>query len=398
MTNRQIFLSHLAQTSQAPLMLEIVRAKGIYLWDINQKRYMDLIAGISVSNIGHCNDKVVAAIKQQLDAYMHLMVYGEIIQNPQVQFAKLLTEQLTNNLDSVYLTNSGSEANEGALKLAKRFTGRSEIVACHNAYHGSTHGALSVMGNDFFKNNFMPLLPQIKFIKFNDVTDLQHITEKTACVIIEPIQAEAGVICPKDDYLKLLRNRCDQTNTLLIFDEVQTGFGRTGQLFAFQKYNVVPDILTIAKAMGGGMPIGAFVSSKLIMNSLTHNPYLGHITTFGGHPVCAAAALANLEVLLNDNIISEVENKASLFKNNIISDKIKSISSSGLLMSVELESEELVKNFIAAGLELGFLSDWFLFEAKKFRLAPPLTITNQEIMEACNLINQALENLGSVNF
>jgi len=393
LTNRQIFLDNLAQTTDSPLMLEIERANGVFMWDKDNKRYFDLISGISVSNVGHCNPKVVEAIKNQVDKYMHLMVYGEIIQNPQTQFAKLLTSNLPQNLSSVYYTNSGSEATEGALKLAKRFTGRSEIVSFKNAYHGSTNGALSVMGNEFFKQAYRPLLPDIKFINFNNFDDINQITRKTACVIIEPIQGEAGVVLPVENYLQTLRNKCNETGTLLIFDEVQTGFGRTGKLFAFQKYNVIPDILTIAKGMGGGMPIGAFVSSKQIMNSLTFNPLLGHITTFGGHPVSCAAALASLEFILENNIIEQVEYKNELFKNNLKNPKIQSIIGEGLLLSIDLKSEKRVKDLITEGLKLGFLTDWFLFNAEKFRLAPPLIITESEILESCKLINLALKNI-----
>jgi acetylornithine/succinyldiaminopimelate/putrescine aminotransferase len=392
-TNRQLFLQNLAQTSNTPLLLEIEKAEGIYLYDVYGKKYFDLISGISVSNVGHRHPKVVEAIKQQLDNYMHLMVYGEYIQSPQVKYAELLTKQLPENLSSVYFTNSGSEANEGALKLAKRVTGRSEIISFKNAYHGSTHGALSIMGNEYFKQAFRPLLPDIKFIEFNNEYDLNLISEKTACVIVEPIQGEAGVICPNNNYLQKLRKKCTKTGTLLIFDEVQTGFGRTGHLFAFQKYNVIPDILTIAKGMGGGMPIGAFISSKEIMNNLSFNPVLGHITTFGGHPVSAAAALASLEILLEENLIEKVEEKSLLFKKELNHKLIKKISGEGLLLSIDFENEILVQNLIQEGIKDGYITDWFLFDAKKCRLAPPLTITTDEIYTACKLINYSLNKI-----
>lgn len=392
-TTRQLFLQHVAQTSDAPLMLEVEKAQGIYLFDEKGKKYFDLISGVSVSNVGHCHPKVVNAIKEQVDKYMHLMVYGEYIQSPQVKYAELLTSLLPKNLSSVYFTNSGSEANEGALKLAKRFTGRSEIIAFKNAYHGSTHGALSIMGNEYFKQSFRPLLPDIRFIEFNNFSDLDQISEKTACVILEPIQGEAGTVCPQKDFLQKLREKCTEKAALLIFDEVQTGFGRTGKLFAFQKFNVIPDILTIAKGMGGGMPIGAFVSSKEIMNTLTFNPVLGHITTFGGHPVSAAAALASLHVLLDENLITEVEEKNKLINNELKHKLIKKIDGEGLLLSVDLGDENLVKKLIQEGLNAGFITDWFLFAADKFRFSPPLTITDEQILEICRLIKSSLDSI-----
>jgi len=390
LTNRQLFLQHLAQTSDAPMLLEVEKAEGVFLYDNKGKKYFDLISGISVSNIGHCHPKVVEAVKNQVEKYMHLMVYGEYIQSPQVELAQLLTSLLPKNLSSVYFTNSGSEANEGALKLAKRYTQRTEIVAFKNAYHGSTHGALSIMGNEYFKQSFRPLLSEIRFLEFNNFIDIEQITEKTACVIVEPIQGEAGAVCPEPGFLQSIRNKCNATGTLLIFDEVQTGFGRTGYLFAYQKYNVVPDILTIAKGMGGGMPIGAFISSKEIMNSLSYNPVLGHITTFGGHPVSAAAAIANIKVILDENLISTVEEKEKLFKQNLDKNFISDINGCGLLLSVNLNSEILVKKLIKEGLKAGFITDWFLFNDCRFRLAPPLTISNQQILESVNLINVAL--------
>ena len=393
LTDRQIFLQNIGQTSDNPLLLEIEMAKGIYLYDKTGKQYIDLCSGVSVSNLGHRNEKVIQAVKNQLDKYMHLMVYGEYIQAPQVKFAKLLTNNLPTQLSSVYFTNSGSEATEGALKLSKRFTGRSEIISMKNAYHGSTHGALSVLGDEYFKRAFRPLLPDIRFIEFNNVDNLQQITNRTACVILEPIQSEAGVILPTNNYLTKLRLRCTQTGTLLIFDEVQTGFGRTGNLFAFQKYNIIPDILTIAKSMGGGLPLGAFVSSKEIMDTLKSNPMLGHITTFGGHPVSCAAAHASLEILLSENIIPEVIEKGNIFRQNLTNSKIKSINGEGLLLAVELESKQQIIKFIDKAVEVGLLTDIFLFAQNKFRIGPPSIITKEEIIKTCKLINKAIEVL-----
>ena len=402
LTHRQLFFSHLAQTSDFPIALEIVKAEGIYLTDVFGKKYMDLISGISVSNVGHRHPKVLKAISEQLDNYMHLMVYGEYIQSPQVQLAKLLSDNLPENLSSVYFVNSGSEANEGALKLAKRWTGRTELISFTNAYHGSSHGALSVMGNENFKNAFRPLLPDVRFINFNNVDDLKNISEKTACVIVEPIQGEAGVVLPKEFtiynsqftiYLKLLRERCDEVGALLIFDEVQTGFGRTGKLFAFEHYQAVPDILTIAKGMGGGMPIGAFVSSNKIMNCLTNNPVLGHITTFGGHPVCCAASKACLEILLEENLIEQVRTKELLFRKLLQHPSIKEIRGKGLLLAVEFEDENFCIDVINKCIENGVIVDWFLFDSKSMRIAPPLTITEEEIKLSCEIIVKQMDNL-----
>jgi acetylornithine/succinyldiaminopimelate/putrescine aminotransferase len=315
LTNRQIFFQHLALPSQMPLGLEVERAEGIYMYSPEGKRYIDLVSGVCVNNLGHRHPAIVRAVKDQLDNYMHLMVYGEMIQTPQVKLAQRLTDLLPRNLNSVYLVNSGSEAIEGALKLAKRFTGRTEIIGFKNSYHGGTHGALTMLGNEEMKYAYRPLLPDVRFLQFNSKEDLFQITERTACVLVEPVQAEAGVIMPKDDFLMTLRQRCSETGTLLIFDEIQTGFGRTGKLFCFMDYNVTPDILCIAKAMGGGMPIGAFIADKRIMLTLTHNPDFGHITTFGGHPVSAAAAIATLEELTkNPNLINQVDEKGAIYE------------------------------------------------------------------------------------
>lgn len=390
LSQRQLFLNHIAQTSETPLALEIERAEGVLLFDSNGKKYIDLISGISVSNVGHRHPKVVAAIKNQVDAYMHTMVYGEYIQGPQVRLAKLLSENLPSNLSSVYFVNSGSEAIEGAMKLAKRFTGRTEIVSFTNAYHGSTQGSLSIMGNEEFKNAFRPLLPSTKRIGFNNVNNLEEITEQTACVVVETIQGEAGAIVPENDFLKKLSDRCKAVGALLVADEIQCGFGRTGKLFAFEQYGFVPDILCLAKGMGGGMPIGAFISSKEIMNSLTNNPILGHITTFGGHPVCCAAAEATLKVILEEKLIDGIEEKSVLFKSLLKHPKIKMIRGRGLLLSVEFESYELNKTIIDKCIEKGVIVDWFLFNSHSMRIAPPLTISKAEITEACKTIIDAI--------
>jgi len=390
-TLRQLFLKHVAQTSESPLALEIEKAEGIYMYDKSGKSYIDLISGVSVSNIGHRHPKVVEAVKNQVDKYMHLMVYGEYVQSPQVELAEKITSILPSQYESVYLVNSGSEAIEGAMKLAKRYTGRTEIIAFKNAYHGSTHGALSLLGDEFFKNSFRPLLPDVNFLNFNNETDLSRITERTACVVVEPIQGEAGIIIPENDFLIKLRNRCTETGTLLIFDEIQTGFGRTGKLFAFEHFNVLPDVFTIAKGMGGGMPIGGFVSSNEIMQVFKTNPVLGHITTFGGHPVSSAAALASLNVLLNDNIIDDVERKSLLFKKYLVHKEIKSIHGKGLFLAVELQDFDFLLKVLNKSIELGLVFDWFIFSDKHFRIAPPLNITDDEIKKSCDIILRALD-------
>jgi acetylornithine/N-succinyldiaminopimelate aminotransferase len=393
MNQRQLFLDHVAQTSDSPVMLEVEKANGVYIYDIEGKRYIDLVAGVSVSNVGHCHPKVVDAIKTQAEKYMHVMVYGEYIESPQVQFATAITNLLPETLNSVFFVTSGAEANEGAMKLAKRVNGRAEIIAFKNAYHGSTHGALSILGDEYYKQAFRPLLPDIRFINFNEFSDLNQITEKTSCVFIEPIQGEGGIILPAQGYLKALRQKCNETGTLLVFDEVQTGFGRTGYLFSFMKYNVLPDIITVAKGIGGGMPLGAFISSNRMMNLFTFNPTLGHINTFGGHPVCCAAALASLKVLIEDHVIETVEAKGQLFKNLLKHPKIKVIRGTGLFMAVQLENNQQILDFIRIARKNGVLTDWFLFAPDAFRIAPPLTITTEEIEEACRLILLSLNEL-----
>ena len=393
-SDRQLFLTNLAQTSDSPLALEITKAKGIYLHDASGKKYMDLISGISVSNTGHRHPAIVKAIKKQADLYLHLMVYGEYIQSPQVKLAAVLAGLLPEKLNNCYFVNSGSEAVEGALKLAKRFTGRKKIVAFKNAYHGSTHGALSVMGNESYQIPFGPLLPDVQHINFNSIVDLGVITLETACVIVEPVQGEAGIIPATQEFLSTLRKRCNETGTLLIFDEIQTGMGRTGFMFAFEKYQVIPDILLLAKGLGGGMPIGAFISSREIMSTLTVNPVLGHITTFGGHPVSCAAALANIEVLKSEKLIESVEAKSGQFLELLSkSPSIKQIRASGLMIALQLDNFAHVKKVIDICIEQGVIIDWFLFNDSSIRIAPPLTISKTQISKACKVILLALEKL-----
>lgn len=390
LSNRQLFLQHVAQTSTAPIGLEIVSANGVYLKAPNGKEYIDLISGISVSNIGHCHPEVVAAVKKQAETYMHLMVYGEYVQSPQVELAKALAGVLPEKLNTTYFVNSGSEATEGALKLAKRYTGRGGIISCRNSYHGSTHGALSIMGSEEFKSSYRPLLPDTETINFNDEADLEKITKHTACVITEVIQSEAGVIAATPSYLKKLRQKCDEAGALLIFDEVQTGFGRTGTFFAFEQYGIVPDILTLGKGMGGGMPIGAFVSSHEIMSSLTHNPVLGHMTTFGGHPVCCAASLANMQVIVKNKLASRAKEIENILRENLVHPKIKEVRVKGALAAIDLGGDELNLDAIAKCIEAGVITDWFLFNMHSMRIAPPLTISNDELKKACGMIVKAI--------
>jgi acetylornithine/succinyldiaminopimelate/putrescine aminotransferase len=390
-SQRQLFLQHVGQTSDFPLQLEIDHAEGIYMYSPDGKSYIDLISGVSVSNVGHLHPNVVKAVQNQAGKFMHLMVYGEYIQSPQVEYAKLLTGLLPENLSSVYFVNSGSEAIEGALKLAKRYTGRTEIVAFTNGYHGSTHGSLSVMGNEAFKNAFRPLLPDIRFLDFNDEESLEQITDKSACVLIEPIQGEGGIRVPKNNFLQKLRKKCDETETLLIFDEIQTGFGRTGSLFAFQEFDVVPDIMAIAKGMGGGMPIGAFVSSNEMMSAFKTNPVLGHITTFGGHPVSCAAAVASLKTIVDEKLCQNVKQKGQLFRELLVHPEIKEIRGIGLFMAVELKNFDQVKKVIDSAVSKGLVTDWFLFHDSAFRIAPPLIITEKQIKEACNILLEAID-------
>jgi acetylornithine/succinyldiaminopimelate/putrescine aminotransferase len=390
LTLRQLFLANNAQTTNFPLLLEFERAEGVHLYDSNGKAYIDLISGIGVSNLGHSNPHVINAIKQQVDKYMHLMVYGEYVQTPQVKFAEKLVSILPENLQSVYFVNSGAEAVEGALKLAKRFTGRQQIIACHNSYHGSTHGALSVMGNEDFKQAYRPLLPGINFIRFNDIADLELITNETACIIIETIQGEAGIRVPDAAYMQALRKRCDETGTLLILDEIQAALGRTGKLFAFEHFGIVPDILLLAKALGGGMPLGAFISSNKIMGALKENPILGHITTFGGHPVCCAAGLAALQVLLDENLIASVPEKEELMRSLLIHPAIKQVRGKGLMLAIELENFDINKKIIDRCIQQGVITDWFLHCDNAMRIAPPLIITADEIRKSCQIILKSI--------
>ena len=372
-------------------MLEIEKADGVYLFGPENKTYIDLISGISVSSLGHGNRKVLDAIKHQSEQYLHLMVYGELVQAPQVQLAETLCKLLPETLDSVYLVNSGSEAVEGALKLAKRYTGRKEVVAMKNAYHGSTHGALSLMSDPGYRQAFAPLLPGIRHIDFNAPEQLKYITEETAAVFLEPIQGEAGYLPADLEYLHLLSEWCRQKGTLLVFDEIQCGMGRTGNWFAFEHYGIVPDILVLAKAFGSGMPLGAFVSSAEIMQSLTHDPVLGHITTFGGHPVSCAAAKAGIEAIQELDLLQKVPLKELLFKQLLKHPKIRSISGKGLMLALEFGSFEENKGYIDTCVEKGLLTDWFLFAPEKMRISPPLTISEQEIEKACEIILEALD-------
>lgn len=393
LTQRQLFLKHNAQTSPTPLLLEFVKAKGIYMYDQDGKKYMDLIAGIGVSNIGHCHDAVVEAVKQQVETYMHLMVYGEYVQSPQVNFASALAAVLPSNLNSTYFVNSGAEAVEGAMKLAKRYTGRKGFIACKNAYHGSTQGAESLMESEDYKTGYGPFLPHVNFITHNDIADLDHITTETAAVFIEPIQGEAGIRLADKNYLKALREKCNATGTLLIFDEIQSGFGRTGKMFAFEHYDVVPDVLLLAKGIGGGMPIGAFISSTAIMSVLSHHPILGHMTTFGGHPVCCAAGLATLNTLLSQQIVKKVSEKGQLFRSLLKHPAIQEIRGEGLMLAVEFKDFETNKAIIDACIEDGVVSDWFLHCSNSMRIAPPLIIAPSEITAACEII---LKNINLV--
>lgn len=388
---KQLFLLNTAQTSTSPKLLEIERSEGLYLYSPDGKRYMDLISGFAVSNVGHRHPKVVQAIKDQLDRFMHITVFGEYVQAPQVKLADKLSSVLPESLSSVYFVNSGAEATEGALKLAKRFTNRSEIIAFDRAYHGSTHGALSVMGNEHYKQAYRPLLPDIRFIKLNNQHELDWITENTAAVILETIQGEAGIRVPDLDYLKALRQRCTEKGALLILDEIQTGFGRTGKLFAFEHYGIVPDILLLAKGMGGGMPIGAFIASKELMDVLKENPILGHITTFGGHPVSCAASLATLETILEEDLIDQVPAKEKLFRELLQHPKIKEVRGKGLMLGIELGVFSRVEQAAKYCQEKGVIIDWFLHYDGALRLAPPLIISEAEIREACQLIIKAIE-------
>lgn len=391
LSHKQLFLLNTAQTSGSPKLLEIERSEGLYLYSPDGKSYLDLISGFAVSNIGHRHPKVLEAIQDQAGRFLHVTVYGEYVQAPQVKLAEKFKEVLPEPLDCIYYVNSGSEATEGAMKLAKRHTNRSEIIAFHHAYHGSTQGSLSVMGNEHYKRAYRPLLPDIRFIRFNHTEDLDHITGKTAAVILETIQGEAGIRVPDAAYLQALRKRCTETGTLLILDEIQSGFGRTGRFFAFEHFGIVPDILLLAKGMGGGLPIGAFISSKAIMDSLKENPILGHITTFGGHPLSCAASLATLNVILEEQLMDAIPEKEALFRKLLVHPKIKEVRGKGLMLGFELGSFERVEKVSKYALDKGLIIDWFLHCDTAMRIAPPLTIGEAEIRFACQTILEALD-------
>jgi len=391
MTQRELFLHHIAQTSQSPLALEITRAEAASLFDVNGKEYIDLIGGISVANVGHRHPKVIEAIPRQLEAYLHIMVYGEFIETPQVQYAKLLTEHLPDSLNSVYFTNSGAEAAEGAMKLAKRFTERTQIIAFNNSYHGSTQGALSLIGSEYWRNAFRPLLPGVLHYNYNSSEAINAINEEVACVVLETVQGEGGIICPKAEWIKALRDKCSETGTLLILDEVQTAFGRTGKLWGFEHFDVVPDILLLGKALGGGMPLGAFIANRNIMSALTENPVLGHITTFGGHPVCCAAGFAAMQALIDERITNEVKGKQELFRGLLVHKRIKAVRSFGLWLAVEFDSFETNKKIIDECIRGGVLTDWFLFAPNCLRISPPLIISNEQIQNACGILMRCMD-------
>lgn len=391
MNARQIFQRHIAQTSPAPLGLHIVHAEGCILRDADGKEYLDLIGGISVANVGHRHPRVVEAIKAQADRYLHTMVYGELVQSPQVDFAEVLTTLLPPHLDCVYFTNSGAEATDGALKLARRLTGRPGIIAAHNSYHGATLGAITLIGDEAWRAPFRPLMPGVLHRHYNGEGFLEAITDQTACVVLETVQAEAGIVPPDPTWLRAVRERCTATGTLLIFDEIQCGFGRTGSLWGFEQRGVEPDILLLGKALGGGMPLGAFISSHERMQAFTHGPVLGHITTFGGHPVCCAAGLAGLQALLEERTIEGVVAKSAHFVSLLKHPKIAAVRATGLLIAVELESAEIVGKVLARCLEDGLFSDWFLFAPHCIRIAPPLTISEGEIHHACGTLLRALD-------
>jgi acetylornithine/succinyldiaminopimelate/putrescine aminotransferase len=394
LTHRQLFQKHVAPTSDTPLALEIISAEHIYLTDCFGKKYIDLISGIAVSNVGHRNPAVVQAIKDQVDKYMHLMVYGEYIQSPQVLLAEALVKSTkTQHLNQVYFTNSGTEALEGAMKLAKRYTRRTEFISCLNAYHGASQGALSLAGDENFKNSFRPLLPDIKHIRHGNMDDLVHITTKTAAIVIEIVAGEAGVKQASKSYFKALREKCTQTGCLLIIDEIQTGFGRTGTFWAYQGMDIQPDILLTAKGMGGGMPIGAFIANDSLMRTLSYEPILGHITTFGGHPVSCAASLATLNYILSNNLLEHVHKKHLLFKDLLIHPIIKDFRGAGLMIAVEMRDYKTVKAVIDECLKNGLITDWFLFCDNSLRIAPPLVISEEEIKMACNILLQAMNNV-----
>jgi acetylornithine/succinyldiaminopimelate/putrescine aminotransferase len=386
MNQRELFFKNIAQTSASPLGLEIVKAEGSLLFDTTGKEYIDLIGGISVANTGHRHPHVIAAIQKQLEAYLHIMVYGEFIESPQVQYARLLTDHMPASLNSVFFTNSGTEAVEGAMKLAKRITGRTGMIAFDQSYHGSTQGSLSLIGDEYWRNAFRPLLPGISHLAYNSFDSLDHIGLQTACVILETVQGEAGIIVPSKEWLQALRKKCTDMGALLILDEVQSGFGRTGKLWGFEHFGIVPDILILGKALGGGLPLGAFIADKSMMSALSDKPVLGHITTFGGHPLCCAAGMAAMQVLFDDHLIKHVEKKEGLFRTLLVHPRIREIRSFGLWMSVEFDSFETNKKVIDSCVHAGVLTDWFLFAGNCLRISPPLVITDAQIEKACAVI------------
>jgi len=390
---RTYFFRHVAQTSLKPLAIEVASAEGCTICDTDGKKYLDLIAGISVCNVGHRHPAVVRAIRRQLEKYMHVMVYGEMVESPQVQYARALTKHLPSSLDMVYFTNSGAEAIEGAMKLAKRVTNRTQIVGFSQSYHGSTQGALSIMGDEYWRNAFRPLLPDVLHLTFNDFASLEYITEETACVVAETIQAERGVIVPDKRWMKALRKRCSDSGALLVLDEIQVGFGRTGNLWGFERFGIIPDVLVLGKAIGGGMPLGAFISSEKRMMQLADQPVLGHITTFGGHPVCCAAGLAAFEVLLKKKYISRVARLEKIIQDQLRHPLIKEVRSAGLLVAVEFSSEAIARSVIDRCLEKGMMTDWFLFAPHCLRIAPPLIMNERQMQKACRLLLKVVRSL-----
>lgn len=390
---RSLFLHHLAQTSPSPLAIQIEKAEGCYLYAPGGKKYLDLIGGISVANTGHRHSKVVDAIKQQADAYLHVMVYGETIQSPQLQYAQWLAEHLPASLHSVYFTNSGAEAIEGAMKLAKRATNRTNVIAFNKSYHGSTQGALSIIGDEYWRQAYRPLLPGIIHAEYNTEEAVECITAQTACVIMELVQAERGVLKAETDWLQRIREKCTETGALLVFDEVQTGFGRTGSFCAFQHYGVEPDVLVLGKALGGGMPLGAFITRKSLMDAFTLKPVLGHITTFGGHPVSCAAGLAAAQVMEEEELIVSVRKKEAQFRWLLQHQLIKNVHSAGLLIAVEFGNEEICLKIVQECLHRELFTDWFLFAPHCLRIAPPLIINEEEIKKACGIMLQACSKL-----
>ncbi len=390
MNQREIFLQHVAQTSPSPMAFEIAKAEGCLLYDVNGKEYIDLVGGISVANVGHRHPQVIGAIQKQLDAYLHVMVYGEFVESPQVQYAKLLADHLPSSLNSVYFTNSGAEAVEGAMKLAKRVTGGVQIIAFNNSYHGSTQGALSLMGDEYWRNAFRPLLPDVLHLEYNSFDSLKEIRRHTACVVAETVQAEAGIVVPSKEWMQALRKKCTETGTLLVLDEIQTGFGRTGRFWGFEHFDIVPDILLLGKALGGGMPLGAFIADKKLMDAFTENPVLGHITTFGGHPVCCAAGMAAMKVLIDEKMTGDVKKKEELFRSLLTHPAIRSVRSFGLWMAVEFDSFETNKKVIDTCIANGIMTDWFLFAPACLRISPPLMIGEDQIKRAAGSIISAL--------